>query len=474
MRLGLFGSAYRSTLAALVAGGLLFADVEGAEASRQSAPYAPPYAAMVVDAKTGRILHAENPDTLRRPASITKVMTLYLLFEQMERGRMTLDTELKVSAFAAHQAPSKLALSPGDTIRVEDAIKALVTKSANDVAVVVAENIAGSEPAFAEMMTRKARALGMSRTVFRNASGLPDPHQVTTARDLVTLGRAIQDRFPRQYAFFSTRVFNFDGDAYANHNKLLGRVEGVDGIKTGFTRLSGFNLLTSAKHDGRQVVAVVLGGRSGPSRDRIMEDLIETHLPRAQAGPRTAPAVAERDAEAPATTAAVPSRAARPVPAQPVQAAPSATVEQGDSSSSARTASVRAAPAPQASAPAPSRPSQADPEMKWSRGAEPTQASTRVASAAPAASAASTPAKASGWYVQVGVADTRAKADGLVAEARAKSKGKLSKARPVTERITLRNSPAWRVRFTGLDADDAAAACRILDKADVDCFAARS
>src|SRR5919112_2146144 len=227
--------------------------------------YNPPYAAMVVDAKTGRILHAQNEDALRHPASITKVMTLYLLFEQLERGKVSLSTRFRVSANAARQAPSKLGLDPGETIEVEDAIKALVTKSANDVAVVVAENLAGSEEAFAEQMTRKARALGMSRTIYRNASGLPDPEQVTTARDLTILARAIQDRFPKYYRYFQTRVFNYAGHAIRNHNNLLGRVEGVDGIKTGYTRASGFNLMTSARTDDQHIVAVVLGGRSGGS-----------------------------------------------------------------------------------------------------------------------------------------------------------------------------------------------------------------
>jgi D-alanyl-D-alanine carboxypeptidase len=228
---------------------------------------------MVVDGKTGRILFAENEDETRYPASITKVMTLYLLFEQLERGRYRIDSPLQVSAWAARQAPSKLGLRAGQTIEVEDAIKALVTKSANDVAVTVAENIAGSEEAFAEMMTRKARQLGMTRTIYRNASGLPDARQVTTARDLIILGRAIQDRFPRYYAYFGAYSFVYRGAVHRNHNKLLGRVEGVDGIKTGYTRMSGFNLLTSAKrNDGRHLIAVALGGRSRRRRDRRWPD----------------------------------------------------------------------------------------------------------------------------------------------------------------------------------------------------------
>ena len=233
---------------------------------------------MVVDANSGRVLYARNENELRHPASLTKVMTLYLLFEQMEKGRFSLESTLKVSAHGAAQQPSKLGLDAGDTISVEDAIKAIVTRSANDVAVTIAENIAGDEETFAEMMTKKAHQLGMSRTLYRNASGLPNSEQVTTARDLTILGRAIQDRFPKYYHYFSTHEFEYAGATILNHNKLLGRVEGVDGIKTGFTNASGFNLLTSVKRDGHALVAAVLGGRSGPERDRIMEGLIEDHI----------------------------------------------------------------------------------------------------------------------------------------------------------------------------------------------------
>ena len=204
--------------------------------------YTPPYADIVVDANSGEALHATNADSLRHPASLTKIMTLYLLFEQLEAGKLRLDSRLEVSEHASMQAPSKLGLMPGQTIAVEDAIRALVTKSANDAAVVVAETIGGDEDSFARMMTRKARALGMSRTNYANASGLPDEEQVTTARDQVTLGRAIQDRFPRYYRYFATSSFVYRGHAMRNHNKLLGRVEGVDGIKTGYTNASGFNL----------------------------------------------------------------------------------------------------------------------------------------------------------------------------------------------------------------------------------------
>jgi D-alanyl-D-alanine carboxypeptidase len=261
-----------------------------------------------------------NEDALRHPASVTKVMTLYLMFEQIERGRFTMETPLRVSSEAARQSPSKLYLEAGENIAVRDAVMALITKSANDAAVVIAEAIGGDEDRFAQMMTAKARALGMNRTVFRNASGLPDPRQVTTARDLTMLARAIQERFPRQYALFQTRSFEYAGDVYANHNKLLGRIEGVDGIKTGFTRASGFNLMTSAKSDGRHIVAIVLGGRSGRARDAIMGNLVVANLPRAIAGPRTTSLIAEAPAEPVRARPAVVAEAPRPAAPEPQRA----------------------------------------------------------------------------------------------------------------------------------------------------------
>lgn len=302
---------------------VLAATVSPAEAARKkrrhvSGGYAPPYAAMVVDAKTGRTLHAVNEDAARIPASLTKVMTLYMLFEQMERGRFSMNSDLKVSSYAASQPPTKLGLRAGSTIEVEDAIKSMITLSANDSSVVVAEAIAGSEEAFAEQMTRKARALGMDSTRFYNPHGLPhSPPNITTARDLTILARAIQERFPRYFPLFQMRSFQYGSRTIRGHNRLLGRIEGVDGIKTGYTRASGFNLMTSAKSDGRQIVSIVLGGRSGAARDKIMADLVLASLPRASAGGRSAPMIAEASepqqerARAPAP-AAIPEPPARP------------------------------------------------------------------------------------------------------------------------------------------------------------------
>ncbi|WP_374544555.1 serine hydrolase [Rhodoblastus sp.] len=251
-------------------------------------------AAIVVDGSTGRMIWGFNENAPRHPASVTKVMTLYLLFEQLEKGRLSLDDEIPVSGHAAAQAPSKLGLRPGQTIRVEDAIKAIVTKSANDIAVAVAEAVGGSESDFAELMTRKAYSLGMNHTFYRNASGLPNPEQITTAADLAVLGRSIQERFPRYYRYFSMHQFTFRGQRIANHNHLMERVEGMDGIKTGYTAASGFNLLSSVKRDGHYIVSVVMGGKSARSRDNYMEALIERHLDEGGAG-RGASRVAEQD-----------------------------------------------------------------------------------------------------------------------------------------------------------------------------------
>ncbi|HEX9237896.1 MAG TPA: serine hydrolase [Xanthobacteraceae bacterium] len=254
--------------------------------------YSPPFASIVVDGNSGAVLQAASPDALRHPASLTKVMTLYLLFERLESGRLKFDSPLRVSEHAAEQAPTKLELKPGQAITVEDAIKSIVTKSANDAAVAVAENLAGDEDNFAKLMTQKAHALGMAHTKYVNASGLPDDDQITTARDQALLGRAIQERFPRYYKFFSTETFVYHGEAMRNHNHLLGAVDGVDGIKTGFTRASGFNLLTSLHRDGRYLIAVVMGGPSASERDERMRELIGAHIKEA-ALRRTAPTIVE-------------------------------------------------------------------------------------------------------------------------------------------------------------------------------------
>lgn len=233
------------------------------------------YAAIVIDLDTGKVLHETNADTRNHPASLTKMMTLYMLFEALEDGRVKPDQQLTVSRRAAGMPNSKLGLKKGATIGVNDAILALITKSANDVAVVIAEALAESESKFAQMMTKKAESLGMTRTSFRNASGLYNRRQLSTARDMATLAQALIRDFPKRYKTFSSLSFTYNGRTYRNHNKLLRSYQGVDGLKTGYIRAAGYNLAASARRDGRRLVAVLFGGRSAKKRDRQVARLLD-------------------------------------------------------------------------------------------------------------------------------------------------------------------------------------------------------
>jgi D-alanyl-D-alanine carboxypeptidase len=328
--------------------------------------YSPQFSSIIVDGNSGTVLTSASPDGLRHPASLTKVMTLYLLFERLDSGKISLDTEMPVSAHAADQDPTKLGLRPGQTLRVEDAIKGMVTRSANDAAVVAGEFLGGSEDDFAKMMTRKAHALGMSRTVYRNASGLPNDEQITTARDQSILGRAIQDRFPRYYRYFSTTAFNFRGRTITGHNHLLGSVDGVDGIKTGYTRASGFNLITSIHRGNRFLVGVVMGGRSGGSRDAIMRNLLAENLDKA-ATKRTVAAITERngsaqgteiaEADAPQPTAQVQNSASNEPPSMVAAPPPARLTPTAKLAAAMAEATAAVPPAP----PAPPAPKVIDP-----------------------------------------------------------------------------------------------------------------
>jgi len=304
--------------------------------------YNPAFSSIIVDGNSGATLAATNPDAIRHPASLAKMMTLYLLFQRLDSGKMKLDTEMPVSEHASDQDPTKLDLRPGQTIRVEDAIKGLVTRSANDAAVVIGEAIGGSEDNFAKMMTRTAHELGMSHTVYRNASGLPDDEQVTTARDQSILGRALQDRFPRYYRYFSTTAFNFRGRTIRGHNHLLGSVEGVDGIKTGYTRASGFNLVTSMRRGNRHLVGVVMGGRSGSSRDATMRSLLAENLEKA-ATKRTVATINDRNASETSADVAEAEGASSPTP----MAQPQGTVQVASADGAATPAVRSPPPAPQ-------------------------------------------------------------------------------------------------------------------------------
>ncbi|MEE2951571.1 MAG: D-alanyl-D-alanine carboxypeptidase family protein [Pseudomonadota bacterium] len=233
------------------------------------------HSALVIDYQSGRTLFADQADELRYPASLTKLMTLYLVFEQLKSGRLSKDDQLLVSENAASKPPSKLGVEAGETIPVGLAIQALATKSANDVATIVAENLAGSEGAFAASMTAKARSLGMNRTRFANASGLPDPGQISTARDMAILARALMSRFPEYLPIFAVPSYEYRGKTYRATNKLLGKVVGVDGLKTGYINDAGSHLVATVKRGGRRLIVVVLGGKSGRERDEEVTALIE-------------------------------------------------------------------------------------------------------------------------------------------------------------------------------------------------------
>ncbi len=276
-------------------------------------------AAFIIDANTGTVISASNADEPRYPASLTKMMTLYVVFDLIEQGRLNYQTRIRISDKAASAPPSKLGVEEGDDIALIDAIKSLITRSANDIAIAIAEHIAGSEEQFAALMTQRARAIGMKASTFKNASGLPIESQVTTARDMVTLGLRLHDDFPRHYALFSIRDFRYAGRSHANHNTMLNGYEGTEGIKTGYTQASGFNLVASVKRNSKHVMGAVFGGASAASRNQTMRTLLNIALFKASSTKTRVPAailVAQtRTAPSPVPE---PRPAVRPAPAQEV------------------------------------------------------------------------------------------------------------------------------------------------------------
>jgi D-alanyl-D-alanine carboxypeptidase len=251
------------------------------------------YAAIVIEANSGDVLFSRNAESHRFPASLTKMMTLYMTFEALEQGKLKKDQKLKVSKRAAGQAPSKLWLKAGDTITVDDAIKAMVTRSANDVATVLAEAISKTEYQFALDMSKKARQLGMRKTRFQNASGLPHRRQKSTAHDMAILGQQIRQDFPQYFPYFSVKRFVYNGKTYTSHNNLLKGYKGTDGIKTGYTSASGFNLVTSIERDGVRLIGVVLGGRTAKSRDAHMKYILDKTFKRVKNNPSLLPQLAK-------------------------------------------------------------------------------------------------------------------------------------------------------------------------------------
>ena len=368
------------------------------------------YASIVIDAKTGEVLHEASADTRNFPASMTKMMTLHLVFDALDSGKIRLNQQLPVSRHAASMEPSKLGLQPGDNITTEQCVQALVTKSANDCAVVLAEALGGTEANFARMMTDRARQLGMTRTTFRNASGLPNAGQLSTARDFARLAQSLIYDHANYYPYFSLRSFNYKGAVHANHNRLMGRYDGMDGLKTGYIRASGFNLASSAVRGNRRLIGVVFGGQTSAWRDNHMADLLDE----AFEGKRDTPMV-------------VASNRSKTAKSKPGKAAPAETpVVVAVSDSIVGTAN-----------------------------AAPVQAS---AVRAPAVAASG------GWAIQVGAFNDRATSQKAVNQATQRTGTLLDNATPHLMEVSTSKGTFYRARLVGLDEKTARRACAQLSK----------
>lgn len=448
---------------------LLMAVVTGCSTSQvvqaTAAPKNEKYAAIVVDANTGKTLFSSSADAHRYPASLTKMMTLYMLFEAMKSGRVNKNTPIPVSAYAASRPPTKIGFKPGQSIRAEAAILALITKSANDVAAAVGEYLGGSEERFAQMMTAKAKRLGMRSTVFRNASGLPNMQQRSTARDMAILGMALRQHFPKEYAYFSKRSFTYRGQTINGHNRLLGRVEGVDGIKTGYTNASGFNLVSSVNIDGKQMVAVVMGGRSAASRDKHMRELIAKYLPQAsrRRGNHNALIAARADGSVNLASVSLPSAKEAPLPAMRQDGGIEQVIngEFGEGDREQEQVLALAAPMTRPAAKAIENVIVPTPRSEVPGSGNNAIDPVTTASAA----------RAGGWAVQIGSLPNEDQARSMLAKAHA-SVGGLKSASPYTETFEMNGTKFYRARFVGFTSKQAAwNACAALKKQKFGCYA---
>lgn len=384
------------------------------------------YASIVIDYGNGRILYEKNADTRNYPASLTKIMTLYMTFEALDKGKITLHEKLKVSKRAAGMPASRLGLKRGETITVENAILALVTKSANDVAVVLAEKLGGSEKGFAKLMTAKANAIGMTKTSFRNASGLPNRGQLSTARDMSTLAIRMLNDYPHYYHYFATKNFSFKSRTYRNHNKLLRSYRGTDGIKTGYIRASGFNLVASTVRDGRRLIAVVFGGKTGKSRDRHMRTLLNKGFARA-AQPLPPPLL-------------------DPPPRKPLNWMVAYQAQPVRDTSKVVDASKTALAAPPPK-PAPKAELVADPAIP-----------------------APKPTLSGQWGIQVGAYYKRDPAEQAASRAAERLPDLLSSAQITTPKINGNRGTIYRARLVGLSEGNARKACQRLKAEQIDCL----
>jgi D-alanyl-D-alanine carboxypeptidase len=438
------------------------------------------YAGIVVDAKTGKVLYSEDADSLRYPASLTKMMTLYLTFEALEAGKVSKDTPVPFSKNASAEPPSKLGVRAGQTITVEQAIQALVTRSANDAATALGEFLGGSEDKFARIMTSKARALGMTRTTYRNANGLPNDDQMTTARDQARLGMALRQHFPQYYGYFSTRSFRFGKQVIGNHNRLLGSVRGVDGIKTGYTRAAGFNLVTSAQADGRSIVGVVLGGKSGGARDAQMRALVAKYMPAASrsgsgnlvAETQDAPTLSAEDRSTVATARVtggsfnLPS--AGPVPGARYSEETTRSVEVAYTSQPKVSANPVLAPRANTLEAQSQKLASLSANDNIDRQVTNSVREKVVEDAIEAE--ATTP---SGWIIQIGATPDKGQAMTLLGNAKEKGGKALSAAKAFTVAVSSGSSQLYRARFGGFSSQDKAVnACTALKRKGFACWAA--
>lgn len=394
-------------------------------------------ASLVLDARTGKVLSAENPDTLNHPASLTKMMTVYMTFEALRRGELSWNSKIKVSKAAAAKPPTRLGLKPGMTITVREAVLGMIVRSGNDAAAAMAEKLGGSEAKFARMMTAKARQIGMSKTVFINASGLPAGKQVTTARDMSTLAVALMRDFPKEYRLFATESFSFRGRKIRGHNNLMYRYEGMDGIKTGYTNASGFNLVSAVKDGNRRVVGVVLGGRTARSRDAKMAALLDRHVGKASTRGGRQLVASTRGGNRVESPVEVASVATSEVP-MPF-AAPQRAKQDSVAALIAATSST----------------------------AIPAERPTAVVENE---STAAMPA-AGGWQIQISAAPSAEAARMLLAQARSEAGEILAEASPYTEAVGKGAGTIYRARFVGFSSRDAAAAaCDALKQRSYDCM----
>lgn len=415
-------------------------------------------AQLLLDARTGRVIASENPDAPNHPASLTKMMTIYMTFDAIRRGTLSWDSPVPFSKYASSRPPTKLRLKPGDQITVREAVLGMITLSANDAAAAIAEKIGGTEQNFAAMMTAKARQLGMPNTTFVNASGLPDDRQITTARDMSTLGVALLRDFPRDYQLFSTRSFAFRGRTINGHNNLMYRFKGMDGIKTGYTDASGYNLVSAVADGKRRVIGVIMGGRSGASRDNLMAQLITRNIGKASDGNSliasaapTAPIVIAE------TTGSIPLPTDRSEPLGR-NSAPGAKVPgQVDTASASPDVPVLGARFGNAYA---------------GGGANSAAAATEalIAGAHPRPLKPIPLHRDGTWQIQIAAAASAEEAMSLLQMVRDKIGGPLADRDIYTEAVTRNGSTVYRARFTGFpNKDDAQNACERLVKSSYDC-----